>query len=78
MITHKITEEKVYKPNAVTCDVCGHSWFWHSSEAEEFEYIRREGGFSSVFGDSVRVSCDICQNCLKKLIGKYIEYPKES
>jgi len=56
---------------AITCDVCGKTYRDDYEEIQEFHYIDFYGGYNSVFGDSKRIMCDICQYCLKKMIGKY-------
>ena len=38
-------------------------------EIQEFHHINFTGGYGSVFGDMNRVECDICQHCLKEMIG---------
>jgi hypothetical protein len=35
------------------------------------------GGCASVFGDGNEVSCDLCQGCLKELIGDFCIYNTE-
>jgi len=41
-------------------------------ETQEFLHIRFTGGYASVFGDETTVECDLCQHCLKSLIGEYV------
>jgi hypothetical protein len=55
------------------CNRCGKSvdpevdWIdWQESYS-----IRFTGGFGSLFGDGARIECDLCQHCLKELIGPY-------
>ena len=57
----------------VVCDVCKKKYLFHEDEMEiqEFQHINFVGGYSSIFGDDVGIECDICQHCLKKLIGEY-------
>ncbi len=38
-------------------------------EWQESYSIRFTGGYGSVFGDGADVNCDLCQYCLKALIG---------
>lgn len=61
----------------ITCDICkktfdaspyGKDIF----EVQEFIHIRAAGGYGSVFGDGEKISCDICQHCLKEKLGEYI------
>jgi hypothetical protein len=62
--------------HSVTCDVCGktHTYGEVGAEMEiqEFEMIRRENGYGSIFGDTTKTECDICQYCVKDLLGKYL------
>ena len=78
MIKYKeVTETKTEKiPISVVCDVCKKEYPFEIEkekvlEAQEFHYVRFIGGYDSVFGDSNKIECDVCQHCLKKLIGEY-------
>lgn len=73
MITCVEVQQEINKPITVTCDICHTTFEWDSCDAEEFEFIRRIGGYSSVFGDEYSVELDICQHCLKKMIGRYVD-----
>lgn len=54
---------------AVQCDVCKKEYSADNYvEEQEFHYIRRTGGYGSVFGDEETIECDICQHCLKAMI----------
>jgi len=75
MIERKPIEKQVIEEIAVriTCDIC-HKVFdltttQDEMEVQEFHRIDFVGGYGSVFGDTYRVQCDICQNCLLKLLG---------
>lgn len=39
---------------------------WHKAHWIEFT-----AGYDSVFGDGNKVECDLCQKCLKDLIGSF-------
>lgn len=73
MLEIKTTEKKVMDTSIVRieCDFCHKSFSpdkdWE--ETQEFLHINFVGGFRSVFGDTYRVQCDICQGCLLKLLG---------
>ena len=54
---------------STTCDICGETDD-DVMETQEYVYIHFVGGYNSVFGDGDEYECDICQNCLKNLIGK--------
>ncbi len=40
-------------------------------EIQEFHHIKFTGGYGSEFGDGDKVECDICQHCLKEMIGSF-------
>jgi hypothetical protein len=40
-------------------------------EFQEMQHISFMGGYGSVFGDETMVNCDLCQYCLKELIGSF-------
>ncbi len=78
-ITEDKTREEITKTLvAIVCDVCNTRYEMPDDvfEIQEFECIRRTGGYGSVFGDEDTIECDICQHCLKKLIGEYFRYVK--
>ena len=53
-----------------TCDKCKKEYDIEDyMEIQEFHHISFFGGFGSVFGDETHVECDICQHCLKEMIG---------
>ena len=68
-ITEDYTEIK-QKLVAMKCDRCG-VIYNDIMEIQEFHSINHIGGYSSVFGDMNNISCDICQKCLKELIGEF-------
>lgn len=77
----KIVKKKEQVPVSLVCDICKKEYFYSNEnenhfeddyEIQEFLHVRFTGGYGSVFGDGNVVACDICQNCLQKLIGKHI------
>ncbi len=40
-------------------------------QIQEMYQITFTGGYASVFGDMAQVTCDLCQQCLKDLIGDF-------
>lgn len=69
----KLKEQIVskYEVESKTCDICGNTY---SKEDEVFEFqefleIRYTGGYGSVFGDMALIECDVCQHCLKTMLG---------
>lgn len=41
-------------------------------ERQEMLNIKFRGGYGSIFGDCDLIECDLCQNCVKELLGEYI------
>jgi ribosomal protein S27E len=70
MITYREIQTTKKEFESITCDKCGNT-YGDEMEAQEFLNIRFRGGYASVFGDETNVSCDICQYCLKELIGTF-------
>jgi len=72
--------------DTITCDVCKKEFRTrhHNNdvtpdedmEVQEFHSIDFVGGYGSIFGDEVTVNCDICQHCLKKILGEYLRIDK--
>ena len=46
-------------------------------ELQETHSIKFISGYLSVFGDGNDVNCDLCQRCLKDLIGDFCVYNEE-
>ncbi len=66
-------EQKIAE--SVTCDVCKKEYDYKGNgvmESQEFQSIRFQGGYGSVFGDGAVMKIDICQHCLKKILGEYM------
>ena len=71
--TTETIEQKV--PESVICDVCKTEYSCRdevSNEVQEFTFINFTGGYDSIFGDGVNMKADICQHCLKKILGDYL------
>jgi len=72
------TEIKVKqnKLNSVVCDKCGIEYSNNTiegqTEIQEFLFIKFTGGYGSIFEDMSKVRCDLCQHCVKELLGKYL------
>jgi hypothetical protein len=74
-----IYKEKIVKvPDKYKCDKCSKEFDvaidW--SESQEFHHINFIGGWGSIFGDGEEVKCNLCQYCLKELIGDYLQIEK--
>lgn len=72
---HYRTDKAVVKRiDSIECDCCGRQT--PASDTEEFEeYLRIEfeAGFGSrIFPDEARIRGDFCQDCVHKLLGKYL------
>ena len=77
-VSRKVTKKEKYA-TAFVCDVCKKEYpVDDCMEIQEFHHVRFTGGYASVFGESSRVECDICQRCLKMLIGYYVRYVDEA
>ena len=76
MITYTSISKPTQVPTSIKCDVCGTSYAYKSGddrmEIQEFLCIDHKGGYGSIFGDPSSIKCDICQHCLKRLLGKYL------
>lgn len=56
---------------AYKCDMCRRTYDINDDvfEAQEFLHIDFTAGYASVFGDMNTVKADICQHCLKEVLG---------
>jgi len=60
----------------IICDKCGFTVDLPDSGFEYQEFFQWEflGGYGSVFGDGAYGKVDLCQRCVKELLGDYIQY----
>ena len=66
----KITQDYLC---SITCDCCKTEYFnTEMFEIEEFLCLEKMAGYVSIFGDGNLIQLDLCQRCVKKLLGKYI------
>ena len=79
MKEYKTVDASYKEIESKTCDKCGKkavrgdgNSLQHMIEWQEFISIGFTGGYGSVFGDGDSYECDLCQSCVKELIGKYI------
>lgn len=61
---------------SIECDRCHKNYDADKSsmdvfEVQEFHHIGFTGGYASIFGDETTIECDLCQHCLKELIGDF-------
>ena len=61
---------------AYVCDSC-QTEFEDAIDIQEFLHYRNHAGYGSVFGDGAIMSLDLCQNCVKKLLGDFIQFHGE-
>jgi len=57
--------------SSVVCDKCGKTMN-DAYEIQECLSIHEQCGYGSVFGDGNEIELDLCQDCLKELLGDYI------
>ena len=55
------------------CDCCKKE-FTDQIDFQEFLCYHNICGYGSVFGDGMIMSLDLCQDCVKKLLGDYIQF----
>lgn len=68
----KLRDKVVLEISGYVCDRCGREAEAQGGEAEELVSIDRVGGYCSIFGDGNRISVDICQHCLKEVLGEWL------
>lgn len=62
----------------IQCDACKKEYSHEDFlEWQEFLHIKFCGGYGSIFGDNLFVEGDICQHCLKKLLGDFLRISEE-
>ena len=73
MITYKTELVEQQQFDRFICDKCKVE-IDNDMELQETHSINFTGGYNSVFGDMNTVRCDLCQHCLKALIGEFCVY----
>jgi antitoxin CcdA len=76
MIHYEKVQEEKERVRFKECDKC-HKKFDDKNldeiyEIQEFLHIRNVGGYGSVFGDGAEIELDLCQHCVKEVLGKYL------
>jgi len=71
MIKTKINHVQTQVVESVICDCC-HKEYTDVMDIQEFLHIDEVGGYYSMIGDDVHYQCDLCSECTKNLLGKYI------
>ena len=76
----KFEEYSVTKLNlySIQCDVCKRIFINNLDSTDyyainDFFSIEKDCGYGSIFGDGNKISLDVCGNCTKELLGKYIK-----
>ena len=76
MRTYEVVRGVKTELHSVSCDRCGRAaWPFDADdivELQEFLYVCFTGGYGSVFGDGARMEVDLCQHCVKELLGPYL------
>lgn len=70
---------KTVQEEIVVCDRCHREMEPNSKDFEHQERaaIHFRGGYGSIFGDGNLVEADICQHCLKEVLGKYLRVTED-
>lgn len=73
------TRTKTVQEEITVCDRCHREMLPDSTDCEHQERIaiRFRAGYGSVFGDGNLVEGDICQHCLKEVLGKYLRITED-
>ena len=70
MIAYETVEAQ--RPSTIACDKCGFEDDFKGIEGQEFLRHSDGAGYGSVFGDGNRVQIDLCQRCVKEVLGQWI------
>ncbi len=73
MKNHKFRNVRQADLESITCDKCKKT-IDNDIDIQESYSISFMVGYTSVFGDLNQVDCDLCQECLYELIGKFCIY----
>jgi antitoxin CcdA len=76
MIHYEKVQEERTKIKSKECDKCHRNFDVNNidniCEIQEFIHIRNVGGYGSIFGDEVEIELDLCQHCVKEVLGQYL------
>lgn len=59
--------------SAKSCDRCKRHADADDAEFHEFLTIDRQAGYGSVFGDGQQLKLDLCQHCVKTVLGDWMK-----
>jgi len=72
MIKYKEVMVKSKEPISMKCNKCGKIITPKDTfEWQEIFCVYFRGEYGSVFGDGAEVYCELCQDCLKEVLGPY-------
>lgn len=72
MIRTQLRQVEQREETILVCDRCGREVMPDEySEWNEALRLRFTGGYGSVFGDGAGVEADLCQHCVKELVGPF-------
>lgn len=71
------SQEKKVVLSAKTCDRCKRRVEKDDIEFQEFLTIDHRAGYDSVFGDGSRLRLDLCQHCVKAVLGQWFTQREE-
>ena len=62
------------QPDTIVCDRCGREMRAKAPDLEHQERLalRFRAGMDSVFGDGALVESDLCQHCVKEVLGPWL------
>ena len=75
----KTTTEQIstYIITSIQCDCCKKD-YEDNMDWQEFVRINDVGGYNSAIGDCVHYECDLCSECVNRLLGKYLRIIEET
>ena len=56
----------------LVCDRCARQVDQADMEFAEFLSFAHQGGYGSVFGDGHEIEVDLCQHCVKEVLGQWV------
>jgi hypothetical protein len=66
-------EATVSQVDELVCDRCQRRDDGDGMEGQEFISWSMSCGFGSVFGDMNHVDLDLCQHCIKEVLGQWVK-----
>ncbi len=68
---HKNKKIEVDDLCGITCDVCK-TKYEDPVGMGAFFHLQKTFGYGSIFGDGNKIECDVCELCLKEVLGQYL------